>query len=147
MTDATRTSHADSNTNLEIRHLVKQYANAETPVLNDISLTVPSGKVYVVLGPSGSGKSTLLRTVAGLEPIQGGSILLDGQTIAEGDPEVTKASDAVAQPPCGRFVGANRCHGTVCPGQGRSQAKQRYPSTSAAFFRSAHPRRHGVPKL
>lgn len=71
--------------NLEIRHLVKQYANADKPVLNDITLTVPAGKVTVVLGPSGSGKSTLLRTVAGLEPIQGGEIALDGEVIAQGE--------------------------------------------------------------
>ena len=70
---------------LEIRHLVKQYANADKPVLNDITLTVPAGKVTVVLGPSGSGKSTLLRTVAGLEPIQGGEIALDGEVIAQGE--------------------------------------------------------------
>ena len=129
MTDATRTSHADSNTNLEIRHLVKQYVNAETPVLNDISLTVPSGKVYVVLGPSGSGKSTLLRTVAGLEPIQGGSILLDGQTIAEGDPEVTKASDAVAR--------ANR-HADASSAQ--TDATELYALAKAAAKRSSDTR-------
>ncbi|MBY8968474.1 ATP-binding cassette domain-containing protein, partial [Algiphilus sp. NNCM1] len=50
---------------------VKQYANADRPVLNDISFDVPHGKVFVIVGPSGSGKSTLLRTIAGLEPIQG----------------------------------------------------------------------------
>lgn len=57
-----------TQTSLEIRHLVKRYANADKPVLDDISFDVPHGKVFVIVGPSGSGKSTLLRTIAGLEP-------------------------------------------------------------------------------
>ena len=43
----------------EVNHLVKQYANAYKPVLDDISFKVEHGSVLVVLGPSGSGKSTL----------------------------------------------------------------------------------------
>ena len=43
----------------EVNHLVKQYANADKPVLDDISFKVEHGSVLVVLGPSGSGKSTL----------------------------------------------------------------------------------------
>lgn len=53
-------------------------------VLNDISFDVPHGKVFVIVGPSGSGKSTLLRTIAGLEPIQGGTISLNGEVIETG---------------------------------------------------------------
>ena len=71
---------------LEVEHLVKQYPGAAEPVLNDVSFRIPKGKVFVVLGPSGSGKSTLLRTIAGLEPIQGGRILLDGETVEAGSP-------------------------------------------------------------
>ena len=43
----------------EVNHLVKQYANADKPVLDDISFKVEHGSVLVVLGPSGSGKSPL----------------------------------------------------------------------------------------
>ena len=71
---------------LEVSHLVKRYANASKPVLDDISFTVPHGKVLVIVGPSGSGKSTLLRTIAGLEPIQGGTIALNGDVIETGRP-------------------------------------------------------------
>ncbi|MBI0089587.1 amino acid ABC transporter ATP-binding protein [Bifidobacterium sp. W8113] len=76
---------------LTVEHLVKQYPQAQSPVLNDISFQVPKGKVFVVLGPSGSGKSTLLRTIAGLEPIQGGRILLDGQVVETGHPLVKRS--------------------------------------------------------
>ena len=53
--------------------------------LKDINLDVPRGQVVVVLGPSGSGKSTLCRTINRLEPIDSGSIAVDGQPLpAEG---------------------------------------------------------------
>ncbi|KFI44991.1 amino acid ABC transporter ATP-binding protein, PAAT family (TC 3.A.1.3.-) [Bifidobacterium bohemicum] len=68
---------------LSVRHLVKQYDNASAPVLNDISFDVPAGQVFVILGPSGSGKSTLLRTIAGLEPIQGGEITMGGELLRQ----------------------------------------------------------------
>ena len=57
----------------------------ELHVLRDIDLTVDRGEVVVVIGPSGSGKSTLVRTINRLEPIDSGTILLDGQPLpAEG---------------------------------------------------------------
>ena len=75
----------------EVNHLVKQYANADKPVLDDISFKVEHGSVLVVLGPSGSGKSTLLRTIAGLEPIQGGTISINNQVIDAGKPGTERA--------------------------------------------------------
>jgi glutamate transport system ATP-binding protein len=57
----------------------------ELHVLRDIDLEVSAGQVVVVLGPSGSGKSTLCRTINRLEPIDSGTIEVDGQQLpAEG---------------------------------------------------------------
>jgi glutamate transport system ATP-binding protein len=54
-------------------------------VLKDINLEVDAGQVVVVLGPSGSGKSTLCRTINRLEPIDNGTIEVDGKSLpAEG---------------------------------------------------------------
>ena len=54
-------------------------------VLRDINLEVDAGQVVVVLGPSGSGKSTLCRTINRLEPIDNGTIEVDGKALpAEG---------------------------------------------------------------
>src|ERR687894_446051 len=54
-------------------------------VLKDINLDVDRGQVIVVLGPSGSGKSTLCRTINRLEPIDSGTIAIDGEVLpAEG---------------------------------------------------------------
>ena len=54
-------------------------------VLRDINLEVDAGQVVVVLGPSGSGKSTLCRAINRLEPIDNGTIAIDGEKLpAEG---------------------------------------------------------------
>ncbi|MET0317285.1 MAG: amino acid ABC transporter ATP-binding protein [Rhodococcus fascians] len=54
-------------------------------VLKNIDLEVPAGQVVIVLGPSGSGKSTLCRTINRLEPIDSGTIEVDGSVLpAEG---------------------------------------------------------------
>jgi glutamate transport system ATP-binding protein len=57
----------------------------ELHVLRDINLEVAAGQVVVVLGPSGSGKSTLCRTINRLEPIDSGTVEVDGKALpAEG---------------------------------------------------------------
>ena len=70
---------------LEIRHLHKDYGTGA--ILKDISLDVHKGEVLVIVGPSGCGKSTLLRCLNGLEPVQGGEILLDGEPITGEKPD------------------------------------------------------------
>ncbi len=64
---------------LRIEHLYKEFEGKT--VLDDLSLTLEEGEVAVIVGPSGCGKSTLLRCINALEPIQGGSIFLDGEEI------------------------------------------------------------------
>ncbi|MCW0215537.1 MAG: amino acid ABC transporter ATP-binding protein [Pseudonocardia sp.] len=57
----------------------------ELHVLKDVNIEVPKGQVVVVLGPSGSGKSTLCRAINRLEPIDRGTIAIDGEELpAEG---------------------------------------------------------------
>jgi glutamate transport system ATP-binding protein len=50
-------------------------------VLTDVDLTVAHGEVVVVIGPSGSGKSTLCRAINRLEPIDSGTIQVDGEPV------------------------------------------------------------------
>ena len=52
-------------------------------VLCDVTLAVAAGEVVVVCGPSGSGKSTLIRCVNALEPIQGGELVVLGDSLAK----------------------------------------------------------------
>lgn len=53
----------------------------ELHALKEISLSVTQGEVVVILGPSGCGKSTLLRTINGLEPVQSGNFIIEGERI------------------------------------------------------------------
>jgi lactose/L-arabinose transport system ATP-binding protein len=50
-------------------------------VVRPLDLSVARGEFIVFVGPSGCGKSTLLRMIAGLEPVSGGDILIDGDTV------------------------------------------------------------------
>jgi glutamate transport system ATP-binding protein len=66
-----------------LEHVDKRFGTQH--VLRDINLEVGRGEVVVVIGPSGSGKSTLCRTINRLEPIDNGSITIDGALLpAEG---------------------------------------------------------------
>lgn len=50
-------------------------------IIENLSLTIPSGKSFALLGPSGSGKTTLLRLIAGFETVDSGKIFLGDQEI------------------------------------------------------------------
>ena len=82
MSDAARSADPSSPGApvLELRGLVKCFD--DHTVLDGIDLAVHAGEVVVLVGPSGCGKSTLLRCAIGLEQIDGGSILLDGQEVS-----------------------------------------------------------------
>ncbi|HWU18738.1 MAG TPA: sn-glycerol-3-phosphate ABC transporter ATP-binding protein UgpC [Devosia sp.] len=69
------------STNIELRKLVKAYGDIE--VIHGVDLTIEPGDFTVFVGPSGCGKSTLLRMIAGLEPITGGDLLIDGHRMNE----------------------------------------------------------------
>jgi glutamate transport system ATP-binding protein len=74
---------AAAATLLELERVNKWFGDLH--VLQDVDLQVAAGEVVVVVGPSGSGKSTLCRTINRLEPIDRGTIRLDGRPLpAEG---------------------------------------------------------------
>jgi ATP-binding cassette, subfamily C, bacterial len=52
------------------------------PVLQDINIEIPAGKMTAIIGPSGAGKSTLVDLVAGLNRPQSGSVLIDGVALS-----------------------------------------------------------------
>jgi multiple sugar transport system ATP-binding protein len=55
----------------------------QTRAVDDVSLTVGDGEFMVLLGPSGCGKTTLLRSIAGLEQIDGGRIVIGGRDVTD----------------------------------------------------------------
>lgn len=68
---------------LAFSHVSIAYENAE--VLNDISLSIPSGRVALIAGRSGAGKTTLACLAAGLTKAQSGSVLLGGTAPVPGE--------------------------------------------------------------
>jgi sulfate/thiosulfate transport system ATP-binding protein len=70
---------------IEVEHLTKRYD--DVPVVDDISLRIDTGELFVLLGPSGSGKSTLLRMIAGLTEIDEGRVLLHDRDITGASPK------------------------------------------------------------
>ena len=65
---------------LALEHLAWNLPDGE-PILKDITLTVPDGKLAVVTGPNGGRKTSLAKLIAGLEKPAAGRILLDGEDI------------------------------------------------------------------
>jgi glutamate/aspartate transport system ATP-binding protein len=78
---------------IEIKNVSKWYGPVQ--VLNDCSVSINKGDVVVVCGPSGSGKSTLIKTVNGLEPVQQGSIHVDGVSLMDASTDLPKLRSRV----------------------------------------------------
>ena len=68
---------------IEARNVCKKFDELE--VLKGIDMTVDEGEVVAIIGPSGGGKSTFLRCLNKLETINGGTILVDGETLVSTD--------------------------------------------------------------
>ena len=70
---------------IEFKNINKFYGNNH--VLKNINLKIEKGEFVTLLGPSGCGKSTLLRSLAGLEEVTDGNIILDGEDITKKEPK------------------------------------------------------------
>jgi len=78
---------------VEIHGVSKSYGANQ--VLKGVSLDIEKGEVVAVIGRSGSGKSTLLRCVNGLEPVQAGTIRIDGVQVNDPATDLRKLRQEV----------------------------------------------------
>jgi sulfate transport system ATP-binding protein len=69
---------------ISLSHLTKRYGH--DVVVDDVSVEIPEGSLSAVLGPSGSGKSTLLKLISGLETLDEGRVVIEGDDVTNVDP-------------------------------------------------------------
>ena len=64
---------------LELRNISKKFGDKQ--ILKDFNLIVPEKQVLAIVGPSGGGKTTLLRMLAGLETVDSGQVIYNGEIL------------------------------------------------------------------
>jgi branched-chain amino acid transport system ATP-binding protein len=87
--------------NLEIKDLRVFYGKIEA--IKGISVTVNQGEIVSLIGANGAGKTTTLKTISGLRPVGGGSIIFDGQDISK-MPAHKRVELGISQAPEGRGI-------------------------------------------
>lgn len=75
----------DVSGDVALRHVNFRYGDDGPLVLDDVTLSIRPGEFVALVGPSGSGKSTVLRLLLGFDRPHSGSVLVDGQDLAELD--------------------------------------------------------------
>ncbi len=76
---ATHAPHRDETPSVEVHDLTVAYHRK--PVLWDVDVSLPSGKLVAVIGPNGAGKSTLLKAALGLVPLASGHVRIFGEPL------------------------------------------------------------------
>ncbi|MCW6148011.1 amino acid ABC transporter ATP-binding protein [Lactiplantibacillus plantarum] len=75
---------------LELKNITKSFGSRT--IIKNLNLTVKDGEILSIVGPSGAGKTTLLRCITGLEKVNAGELLVDGQPF---DPYTNRSNDSV----------------------------------------------------
>jgi ATP-binding cassette subfamily B protein len=120
---------------VEFERVTFRYSESAPPALDDISLTIPAGSVFGIVGRSGSGKTTLRRLIRGMYPIQLGSVRVDGHDIRELDLPHLHSNVGVVMQQCFSF--AARCAKTSlrpnpAPPSRRSSTPPRWPAPTSS---------------
>lgn len=116
---------------IEFRNLSFSYG--DTPVLRDVSLTVPAGSSLAIVGPTGSGKSTLVHLVSRLYEAPEGSLLIDGRPIREYPLEVLRRNMGIV--PQETFLFSETIRENLAFGTTDSSAEDLLEAAEAAHIR------------
>lgn len=78
--------------------------------VDDLSLTLEAGRITALLGPNGAGKSTLVLALAGVLPIESGTVEIDGKVMSARAPEAIRAAGLAAVPEGHRVLSGLNVH-------------------------------------
>ena len=73
---------------VEFRHITKRFPGVTA--LSDISLSLQSGEVHVLIGENGAGKSTLMKVLSGAYSTDEGELLIDGESIKKNSQAISE---------------------------------------------------------
>ena len=90
-----------------VSYRVKSGSGDDVTILQDVSFTLPQGRITTVTGPSGSGKTTLARLLARLDDVSAGRVLIGGQDIRSIPPQLFQRLISIV------FQDAFLFHGTI----------------------------------
>ena len=93
---------------IEFEHVSFRYSDTAPPALDDVSVAIPAGTVFGIVGRSGSGKTTFTRLIRSMHPIQLGSVRIDGHDIRELDLPHLRSQVGVVMQHCFLFRGTVR---------------------------------------
>lgn len=68
---------------IQFEHVTKTYGKSASPAVDDLNLTVETGKVFGYIGPNGAGKSTTIRLMTGILAPSAGRVLIGGHDMAK----------------------------------------------------------------
>lgn len=92
---------------IEVNNLTYTYDGQSVPAILNLSFTINKGEWISIVGHNGSGKSTLLKLISGIEPSQGGEIIIDNILLTEASiHSIHERLGIVFQNPDNQFVGA-----------------------------------------
>ncbi|GLY64128.1 ATP-binding cassette domain-containing protein [Amycolatopsis taiwanensis] len=73
------TSDAVSGAEIQLEHVTKRYPGSREAAVDDVTMTIPAGKIVILVGPSGCGKTTTMRMINRLIEPTSGRITIDGE--------------------------------------------------------------------
>jgi ATP-binding cassette, subfamily B, heavy metal transporter len=119
---------------------------AERPILNGLSFTVPSGKTTAIVGPSGAGKSTIARLLFRFYDVTGGRVTIDGQDIRDVSQASLRGAIGIVPQDTVLFndsIGYNIAYGREGAGEAEVEAAAR--GAQIHGFIAAQPLQYGTP--
>jgi ATP-binding cassette subfamily B protein len=116
---------------IEFRNLSFSYG--DTPVLHDVSLTIPAGSSLAIVGPTGSGKSTLVNLISRLYDAPEGTLLIDDRPIRDYPLEVLRRNMGIV--PQETFLFSETIRENIAFGVPNSSAEDVLEAAGAAHIR------------